>query len=61
MTCEYDCRECGLHILAFGISDPPASLLCATCALIAELPDDPDDPGHIGLRTRMGDPRYDSI
>jgi hypothetical protein len=36
MTAEYDCEGCAVHVIGFGLSEPPAHRLCAVCAWLCE-------------------------
>jgi hypothetical protein len=40
---EFDCTDCGLHIISIGPRHNPERR-CAGCQWLAELPDSPDKP-----------------
>jgi hypothetical protein len=56
-SCEFDCKDCGSHVFAFGIEAPPANLLCSVCDWIEEFISDPAERAAMRRQLCQASPR----
>jgi hypothetical protein len=47
---EFDCVECGDHVVALALNEPPPSRRCATCQWLADNIDDPVEREKVRAR-----------
>ena len=37
--CEFDCQDCGGHVVRFGVAAPPVPPRCLICSWLADISD----------------------
>jgi hypothetical protein len=40
MSCEFDCAQCGVHVLAVGVDAVPPGQRCGICQWLDDIPDE---------------------
>lgn len=41
MSCEYDCRDCGIHVVNYATDTPEDPPICNTCRYVPGWQNDP--------------------